>query len=174
MLRIPRGSSNNCGPRQIGNSFEPRYSAKGLEVEKEMSESEPEADWETWFKRAWGYREEVLYPSLFGERRRGIFTIQHETPTGVFKQDSIDPMSRIDPNPRPMMQIVEQKVSAGNREIFDLHEFLARPLYAHLAHSSPDGPRESLARFSENTSAPTKSAGTRDFARISTGKRACR
>jgi hypothetical protein len=45
------------------------------------------------------------------------------------------------------MRIVEQKVSAGNRPIFDLDEFLARPLYAHLAHSSEHGPRESPVWF---------------------------
>jgi hypothetical protein len=45
------------------------------------------------------------------------------------------------------MQIVEQKVSAGNRPIFDLDEFLSRPLYAHLATSSEAGPRESPVWF---------------------------
>jgi hypothetical protein len=45
------------------------------------------------------------------------------------------------------MKIVEQKVSAGDREIFDLGEFLSRPLYAHLAHASDDGPRESPVWF---------------------------
>jgi hypothetical protein len=45
------------------------------------------------------------------------------------------------------MRIVEQKVSAGDRPIFDLHEFLARPLYAHLAHNSAHGPRESPVWF---------------------------
>src|SRR6516162_9043289 len=45
------------------------------------------------------------------------------------------------------MQIVEKKVSAGNREIFNLDEFLARPLYAHLAHNSEHGPRESPVWF---------------------------
>jgi hypothetical protein len=45
------------------------------------------------------------------------------------------------------MKIVEKKVSAGDREIFDLEEFLARPLYAHLAHSSEQGPRESPVWF---------------------------
>jgi hypothetical protein len=45
------------------------------------------------------------------------------------------------------MKIVEQKVSDGNREIFDLEEFLARPLYAHLAHQTEDGPRESPVWF---------------------------
>jgi hypothetical protein len=45
------------------------------------------------------------------------------------------------------MQIVEQKVSAGDRAIFDLDEFMARPLYAHLAHNSEHGPRESPVWF---------------------------
>jgi hypothetical protein len=45
------------------------------------------------------------------------------------------------------MRIVEQKVSAGDRSIFNLEEFLARPLYAHLAHNSEHGPRESPVWF---------------------------
>jgi hypothetical protein len=45
------------------------------------------------------------------------------------------------------MRIVEQNVSAGDHAIFDLDEFLARPLYAHLAHGSEHGPRESPAWF---------------------------
>ncbi len=45
------------------------------------------------------------------------------------------------------MKIVEQKVSDGSRAIFDLDEFLSRPLYAHLAHQSDDGPRESPVWF---------------------------
>ncbi len=46
-----------------------------------------------------------------------------------------------------MMRIVERKVSAGDREIFDLDEFLSRPLYAHLAHDSGHGPRNSPVWF---------------------------
>jgi hypothetical protein len=45
------------------------------------------------------------------------------------------------------MRVVERSVSAGDREVFDLDEFLSRPLYAHLAHSSADGPRESPVWF---------------------------
>ena len=45
------------------------------------------------------------------------------------------------------MRIVEQKVSAGDRPLFDLDEFLSRPLYAHLAHNSEHGPRESPVWF---------------------------
>jgi hypothetical protein len=45
------------------------------------------------------------------------------------------------------MDIIERKVSAGEAEIFDLHEFLARPLYAHLAHNSDHGARESPVWF---------------------------
>jgi malonyl-CoA O-methyltransferase len=45
------------------------------------------------------------------------------------------------------MKIVEKTVSAGDRDIFDLGEFLTRPLYAHLAHQSEQGPRESPVWF---------------------------
>jgi SAM-dependent methyltransferase len=45
------------------------------------------------------------------------------------------------------MNIVEKIVSAGDRPIFDLDEFLARPLYAHLAVSSENGARESPVWF---------------------------
>ena len=45
------------------------------------------------------------------------------------------------------MNIVERSVSAGNRAVFDLEEFLSRPLYAHLAHNSDYGPRESPVWF---------------------------
>jgi hypothetical protein len=45
------------------------------------------------------------------------------------------------------MRIVERTVSAGDRPIFGLDEFLARPLYAHLAHDSGRGPRESPVWF---------------------------
>jgi len=46
-----------------------------------------------------------------------------------------------------IMRIVERKVSAGDREIFDLDEFLSRPLFAHLAHDSGQGPRDSPVWF---------------------------
>ncbi len=52
---------------------------------------ESEEDWEEWFERVWKHREEVLYPSLFGQNSRGIFPIPAETFTGLFKQDSFDP-----------------------------------------------------------------------------------
>jgi hypothetical protein len=45
------------------------------------------------------------------------------------------------------MKVVESKVSAGDRAIFDLNEFLSRPLYAHLAHNSDQGARESPVWF---------------------------
>lgn len=46
------------------------------------------------------------------------------------------------------MRIVEKSVSAGGREVFNLDEFLSRPLYAHLAHHSESGgPRESPVWF---------------------------
>jgi hypothetical protein len=45
------------------------------------------------------------------------------------------------------MNVVEQSVSAGDRPIFDLDEFLSRPLYAHLAHLGEGGVRESPVWF---------------------------
>lgn len=45
------------------------------------------------------------------------------------------------------MRIVEQQVSSGDRPLFDLDEFLSRPLYAHLAHSAGGEPRESPVWF---------------------------
>jgi hypothetical protein len=45
------------------------------------------------------------------------------------------------------MRIVEQSVSAGDRPIFDLAEFLSRPLFARLEHASVHGPRESPVWF---------------------------
>ena len=45
------------------------------------------------------------------------------------------------------MNIVEKSVSAEGRAVFDLDEFLSRPLYAHLAHNSDQGPRESPVWF---------------------------
>jgi hypothetical protein len=45
------------------------------------------------------------------------------------------------------MRIVEQSVSAGDRPLFDLNEFLSRPLYAHLATLSEHGLRESPVWF---------------------------
>ena len=43
-----------------------------------------------WFERVWEHREEVLYPSLFGHSSRGIFPIQAEMLTGVFRQETFD------------------------------------------------------------------------------------
>lgn len=45
------------------------------------------------------------------------------------------------------MQIVEQKVTSGDRDPFELDEFLSRPLFAHLATNSEQGPRESPIWF---------------------------
>ena len=46
-----------------------------------------------------------------------------------------------------MMRIVEKKASSGDREIFELDEFLSRPLYAFLAHDSGNGPRSAPVWF---------------------------
>ena len=45
------------------------------------------------------------------------------------------------------MNIIERKVDDGQRAIFDLDEFLSRPLFAHLSTASDDGPRESPVWF---------------------------
>jgi hypothetical protein len=45
------------------------------------------------------------------------------------------------------MRVIEQSVSAGDRPVFELAEFLTRPLFAHLATASQHGPRESPVWF---------------------------
>ena len=45
------------------------------------------------------------------------------------------------------MKIVEQRVTNGERDIFELEEFLSRPLFAHLATTSEQGPRDSPVWF---------------------------
>jgi|SRR5579863_3113659 len=50
-----------------------------------------EQNWLDWFERVWKHREEVLYPSLFGDVSRGIFTVPAEMITGTFQQESFDP-----------------------------------------------------------------------------------
>lgn len=56
-----------------------------------MPQTDADQDWQDWFERVWEHREEVLYPSLFGHSRRGIFPIQAEMLTGLFKQETLDP-----------------------------------------------------------------------------------
>jgi hypothetical protein len=48
-------------------------------------------NWQEWFERVWQYREEELYPALFGPKRQGIFTLQADMLTQTFKQESFDP-----------------------------------------------------------------------------------
>lgn len=43
------------------------------------------------FERVWEYREETLYPQLFGDAGRGIFVIPHELFAKTFGQPDIDP-----------------------------------------------------------------------------------
>lgn len=52
---------------------------------------QPPDAWQEWFERIWQYREEELYPALFGPKRQGIFPIQAEMLTDNFKQESFDP-----------------------------------------------------------------------------------
>jgi|SRR5678815_2684123 len=56
-----------------------------------MAQADTKQDWQEWFERVWKHREEVLYPSLFGHNNRGIFPIQAEMLTGMFKQETFDP-----------------------------------------------------------------------------------
>lgn len=56
-----------------------------------MDQADSGKDWQDWFERVWEYREEVLYRSLFGHTRRGIFTIEAEFFMETFMQDSFDP-----------------------------------------------------------------------------------
>jgi len=56
-----------------------------------MTPTESIPDWQDWFERVWAHREEVLYPSMFGPDSRGIFPIQADMITGLFKQESFDP-----------------------------------------------------------------------------------
>jgi hypothetical protein len=45
------------------------------------------------------------------------------------------------------MRVVEERVSSGESKLFDLEEFLGRPLFAHLATLSEHGPRHSPVWF---------------------------
>lgn len=47
--------------------------------------------WEEWFKRVWAYREDTLYPSLFGGESVGIFPLPAKMLTETFQQPNLDP-----------------------------------------------------------------------------------
>ena len=42
-------------------------------------------------EEVWAYREETLYPALFGEMCRGIFPLNAELFSNIFGQDEVDP-----------------------------------------------------------------------------------
>lgn len=42
-------------------------------------------------EEVWTYREEVLYPDLFGSTRRGIFTLDQALFAQVFGEEQVDP-----------------------------------------------------------------------------------
>lgn len=48
-------------------------------------------NWQEWFEQAWAFREETVYPALFGPLGEGIFVLDGELFTKVFRQDSFDP-----------------------------------------------------------------------------------
>ena len=45
------------------------------------------SDWQKWFEEVWEYREETVYPRLFGPSGRGIFTLSPSIFADVFKQE---------------------------------------------------------------------------------------
>ncbi len=56
-----------------------------------MSRTDGNQDSEGWFERVWKYREESIYPLLFGSCAKGIFTIPASVFTDLFAQESCDP-----------------------------------------------------------------------------------
>jgi suppressor of fused protein SUFU len=49
-------------------------------------------EWQEWFERVWEYREETLYPQLFGTRNtEGIYVLTFELFEQRFKTNQIDP-----------------------------------------------------------------------------------
>ncbi len=46
--------------------------------------------WEEWFKRVWAFREDTLYPSLFGPESIGIFPLPAKMLTETFQQPNVD------------------------------------------------------------------------------------
>jgi len=47
--------------------------------------------WQRQFEEAWEFREGKLYPGHFGPKRQGIYVLDGELFTNVFRQDSFDP-----------------------------------------------------------------------------------
>ena len=45
------------------------------------------SEWRHWFEEVWAYREDTVYPRLFGPVGRGIFPLSHTIFTDVFKQE---------------------------------------------------------------------------------------
>lgn len=49
-------------------------------------------DWQQWFERVWGFREEELYPRLFGVRNtEGIYVLTFDRFKKRFETDQVDP-----------------------------------------------------------------------------------
>lgn len=48
-------------------------------------------NWQDWFENAWAFREETIYRSRFGDIGSGIYALDAELFTGLFRQTSIDP-----------------------------------------------------------------------------------
>lgn len=61
-----------------------------MSEEQKQTKEQTEAQ-KSLFEQIWEYREEDLYPTLFGQKRRGIFVLTAELFTQGFKQSSYDP-----------------------------------------------------------------------------------
>jgi hypothetical protein len=49
-------------------------------------------EWEEWFERVWEFREEQLYPQLFGSSNtEGIYVLSFERFKERFRTDRVDP-----------------------------------------------------------------------------------
>jgi hypothetical protein len=55
------------------------------------TENVTDKDSQSWFEDAWAFREETLYVKLFGSLGAGIYPLDAELFTKVFRQDSYDP-----------------------------------------------------------------------------------
>jgi Suppressor of fused protein (SUFU) len=56
-----------------------------------MEKMTSEEEWKSWFENAWAFRGEELYPMLFGSVGTGIYPLDGELFTKVFRQEHYDP-----------------------------------------------------------------------------------
>lgn len=137
---------------EIGWRLRPEYWRQGLATE--MARAVMEYGWQRFqFERLIA----VIHPGNRASIRVAEKLGMMQETTFTYRGLEVLRYAKMNPQPekertaaggrRACLKIVEQKVSAGGRDIFDLDEFLSRPLYAHLAHSSSEGARESPIWF---------------------------